>query len=191
MSKILDPDLYTTFVGKAANAPHLHRRDRDNADDTVIDGTVLLLLVSKLICPSTNALIENLKLEASELQLKDHDHDVSIVVNKFEEIVARIHSLGKTWDDKIPAMFKVLLTSEDSKFNTAIQLKDDEHCAGSLTKLSDLTTYATSIYTNRSARKNWMVPDAKQVTIAALMTKVNSLEAAISSESKSAFTSDH
>ena len=190
LSKILDPDLYTTLVGKSANAPHLHRKDQDNADDTVIDGTVLLLLVSKMICPSTTALVENLKLEASELQLKDHDHDVSNVVNKFEEIVARIHSLGKVWDDEIPAMFKVLLTSEDSQFNTAIQLKDNEHCAGTLTKLSEITTYATSIYTNQAARKKWMVPDPKQVKIAALLTKVNSLETAIASGSKSAFTSD-
>ena len=36
-----------------------------------------------------------------------------------------------------------------------------------------------------------MVPDAKQAKIAALMTKVNSLYAAIPSNSRSTFTSDH
>ena len=191
LTKILDPDLYSTLIGKAANVPFLHRTDQDNNNDTVIDGTVLLLLVAKLICPSTIALIANLKTEASSLKLKDFDHDVSSAVNKFEEIVARINSHGVTWDDEIPAMFKVLGTNEDSQFNTAIEIKENEHCAGSLTSLSELTTYATAIYTNQKARNKWMVPDAKQVKIAALMTKVNSLEAAISSGSKSAFTSDH
>ena len=190
LSNILDPDTYTTIVSKVANAQYLHRIDKDNNDDVVIDGTVLLLLVSKTICPSTVALMANLKSEAANLKLSDHDNDVSSVVNKFEEIVSRIHSHGKTWDDEIPSMFKVLFTSGDSQFDTAIKAKENEHLSGSLTELSELTSYATALYTNRLAKRNWMVPDAKQVKIAALLTKVNSLEAAISSGSKVAFTAD-
>ena len=111
------------------------------------------------------------------LKLLDHDNNVSAIVNKFEEIVSRIHSHGKTWDDEIPSMFRVLFTSGDSHFDAAIKTKEKKHLSGSLTELSELTW-------------NWMVPDAKQVKIAALLTKVTSLEAAISSGSKATFTAD-
>ena len=187
LNKILDPDLYSMIVGKVSNWPALNRKDEDNNDDIVIDGTVLLLMVSKLICPSTIALIENLKSEAESLNLKDFDHDVSAVVNKFEEIVARINANGRKWDDEITALFKVLETNEDSQFNTAIQIKESEHSAGTLTKLSELTSFVTAIYTNQKAKNKWMVPDAKSAKIAALMSKVQTLESSIS---RSAFTAD-
>ena len=190
LNKILDPELYSTIIGKASNAEYLHRKDTDNNDDTIIDGAVLLLLVAQRICPSTIALVENLKVDAADLKLKDFGHDVSAVINKFEEIMARIRSHGKTWDDEIPTLFKVLATTEDAQFKTAIELKENDHSAGLLTELSQLTSYATAIYTNRFARKTWMVPDAKQIRIAALVTKIDSLEASIATGAKSAFTSD-
>ena len=156
LNKILDPELYSTIIGKAPNAESLRRKDTDNNDDIIIDGAVLLLLVAQRICPLTITLVENLKVDAADLKLKDFDHDVSAVINKFEEIIARIRSHGKTWDDEIPTMFKVFATAEDAQFNTAIGLKENEHSAGLLTELSQLTSYATAIYTNnRPGRTGW------------------------------------
>lgn len=187
LSNILDPNLYSTITGKVANKNTLLRVDTDNNDDIIIDGTVLLLLVAKLICPSTISLIENLKSEAASLELKDFDHDVSAVVSKFDELAERITSHGRVWDDDVTSLFKVLYTNEDSQFNTAIQIKENEHLGGVPTTVTAISNYAVAIYTNQKAKHAWMVPDSKSLKITALMTQVEQLKKSVA---KSAFTTD-
>ena len=177
ISQILDPDFYSTLVTKSTNQGKLVRIDQDNNNDKVIDGNVLLLLIAVQICPSTLSMVANIKSKAMKLKLSEHDHDVSAVIGKYEDLIERVLShTGKRWDEEITVLFDVLRTCEDDQFLTAIKSKEIEYLAGKFTDIHHLTTFAIAIYTNLKAKENWMRPDKKSMQIAALMTQVESLK---------------
>lgn len=170
-----DPDFLSTLLSKKANKKLLQWGNSDLLGNIIIDGSMLLLLISKQICPSTISLVNNLKSEAKALKIQDFDNDVSAIVGKFEEYLERIQSYGKDWDDSLSAFFDVLSTSSDSRFNTAMTIKNNEYLAGTLTDVSDLSEHAVTIYTNLKANKKWMIPDPKEAQIIALTTRIDGL----------------
>ena len=179
LSRIVTPSFYTLITKKQSNISTLFRKDPDQNGEMTVDGTVLLLLIAKQICPSSVSMIENIKNEAKALAIAQFNNDVSLALNKFEELNERIKSFGKSWDDAIPACFKLLYTVDDSQFITSVQFKENEFLSGKITELSDITNHAISIYTNLVAQKRWMIPDSKSVKIAALMSHVGKLESSI------------
>ena len=183
-SQALDPNFYSAIVHKVSHQENLIQEDI-NCNCERIDSTVLLLLVTKQICASTISMIETLKAKASDLKVSEHNHDVALVVTKFEEYVERINSHGRKWDDATSELFKVLGTCEDEQFKTAIGIKESKFLAGQFTDLNDLSSYAIAIYTNQHAKGKWMVPDAKTAKIAALVTQVESLQKSITDKGTS------
>ena len=180
LAEALDPDFYTTTITKATNQALLLVTDPDNFNKPLIDGTMLLLLIAKQICPSIISLVDNLKKEAASMKLKDFKHDVTATICRFEELHARIESHGKTWDGALKSLFQILLSTEDDQFQTAITSKNNEYLAGTLTQVSELVKHATAIYTNLKSEGKWMVPDQKSVKIAALTTRIETLQAQLS-----------
>jgi len=72
------------------------------------------------------------------------------------------------------AFFDVLGTCTDSRFVTAITIKNNEYLAGTLTDVADLAEHAVTIHTNLKANTKWMIPDPKEAQIIALTTRVES-----------------
>ena len=172
LAQSLDPDFMATLVNSKENRKHLLLKDSDNGDVELIDRTVLLLLVTRKICPSSGLLVDNLQKKAKGLTLKECEHGVSAVVNRFEEFLHQIQAQGKEWDGELKALFKVLLTTEDENFRSAILSKQNKYLDGSLTEVSELSKYAVTIYTNLTLLEQWMVPDKKTAQIAALTTQI-------------------
>ena len=114
LSKVVSPNFYSLITKKDSNASVLWRKDPDQNEELTIDGTVLYLLIAKQICPSSVSMIENIKCEAKSLTIGQFNNDVSLALNKFEELNERIKSFGKIWDDAILACFKLLYTVEDN-----------------------------------------------------------------------------
>ena len=90
-------------------------------------------------------MIENIKCEAKSLTIGQFNNDVSLALNKFEELHERIKAFGKTLDDVIPICFKLLYTVEDNQFTTSIQFKENEFLSGRITELSEIINHAVSI----------------------------------------------
>ena len=189
LAQSLDPDFMATLVNSKENREHLVLKDSDNGNVDLIDGTVLLLLVARKICPSSVSLVDNLQKKAKSLTLSECGHDVSAVINRFEEFHHRIQAQGKEWDGALKALFKVLLTTEDENFKSAILSKQNKYLDGSLTEVSELSKYAVTIYTNLTSLEQWMVPDKKTAQIAALTTQIKDLNQKLAS-SGTALTTD-
>ena len=150
---------------------------------------MLLLLVARKICPSSVLLVDNLQKQAKGLTLKECEHDVSAVVNRFKKFLHRIKAQGKEWDSALKALFKVLLTMIDENFRSAILSKQNKYLDGSLTEVSELSKYRVTIYTNLTSLEQWMVPDKKTAQIAALTTQIKDLNQKLAS-SGTALTTD-
>ena len=82
-------------VKSKENREHLLLKDSDNRGVDLVDGIMLLLLVARKIYPSSVSLVDNLQKKAKGLTLKDCDHDMSAVVNRFEEFHHRIQAQGQ------------------------------------------------------------------------------------------------
>ena len=136
LAQSLDPDFLATLVKSKENKEHLLLKDSDNGGVDLINRTVLLLLVARKICPSSVSLVDNLQKEANGLTLKDCNHDMSAVVDRFEEFLHRIQAQGEEWKGALKALFKVLLTTEDENFRAVILSKQNKYLDGSLTEVS-------------------------------------------------------
>ena len=189
LAQSLDPDFLATLVKSKENREHLLLSDLDNGGMDLIDRPVLLLLVARKICPSSVLLVDNLQKKVNGLTLKDYDHDVSAVVNRFQEFLHRIQAQGKEWKGSLRALFKVLLTTEDESFRSAILSKQNKYLAGRLTQVSELSNYAVEIYMNLKSLEQWMVPDKKTAQIAVLTMQIKDLQQKIAS-SGTALTTD-
>ena len=104
LAQSLDPDFLATFVKSKENREHILLSDSDNGGVDLINGTVLLLLLARKICPSSISLVDNLQKKANDLTLKDCDHDMSAVVNRFKEFLHRIQAQGKEWKGALKAL---------------------------------------------------------------------------------------
>ena len=85
LAQSLDPDFLATLVKSKENREHLLLKDADSGDVDLIEGTLLLYLDARKICPSSVSLVDNLQKKAKGLTLKECNHDMSAVVNRFEE----------------------------------------------------------------------------------------------------------
>ena len=64
-----DPDFLSILLSKKANKTLLQWGNCDIEGNIVTDGSMLLLLISKQICPSIISLVNNLKSEAKSLKI--------------------------------------------------------------------------------------------------------------------------
>ena len=140
------------------------------------DGPTMVKLILAIINPSTCIGMQCLKVHIETATLSKHANNVVDMLDFMQENYDKIIAANDTFDDLVRHIFRALLTCPNHIFRDLIQRTKDDWDIGGDIDADSLSLMAKTKYNNMFLAGEWTQLDPKDAKIAALTTRLATIE---------------